>query len=155
MLNKSIDEVVNVIPLPDDFEYQIINTTDGILKKYVYHITGITEKEYNMIKKGETLNITRDKVDFRIIPDNILCFGKIDFNKGSEDCATLDTFKWLSNLILTGKHIPSNYNYETHSCTSPNSKMLWTETFKVSVLCRYLHGCIGKPELTLIFKEII
>lgn len=155
MWNKSMEEVKNVIQLPDDFEYQIINTTDGIINKTVYHITGITEKEYNDIKKGETVKFIRNNESFTILPEKVLCFGEIDFNQSSEDCETLDKFKWLSNLIGSGKHIPSRYDYKTHSCTSPNFKIMWTETFKISTLCRYLHGCIGKPKLTLIFKELV
>lgn len=155
MLNKSTDSVIHTIQLPDDFEYQIINITDGVLNRTIYHITGITENEYHAIKKGDTITINRGPHIFKIIPEHILCFGEIDFNKNSDDCEVLDTFKWLNNLILCGKHMPSRYDYETHTCTSPTSKMLWTETFEISTYCRYLHGCIGKPKLTLIFKQTI
>lgn len=122
--------------------------------KEVFMIVGITEKEYNSLKHGDDITIKRGEEKFDIVSDNVLCFGEIDFREGSDDCKELDTFDWLDNLSAKGICIPSRYNYNRHECVSPTKKYLWTETFRNSTLCRYLHGCIGKPQFTLIFREI-
>lgn len=140
--------------MPVDPTYKLINVKKSPLQKEHFIITGISEDEYKMVKHSETLSITRGNCNFTINPDDIFCFGPIDFHEGSEDCKELDTFNWLDDLIGKGIGIPSRYNYDKHECSSPINKYLFTETFRNSTLCRYLHGCLGKPQYTLIFREI-
>ena len=122
--------------------------------KELFIITGISEREYAKLKHGDNICIKRGEENFDIVSDDVLCFGDIDFHEGSDDCKELDTFNWLEHLYAKGVGIPSRYNYNKHECTSPMNKYLITETFRNSTLCRYLHGCLGKPQFTLIFREI-
>ena len=140
--------------MPIDTTYKIISAHNDKNIKEIFIITGISEDEYHKLKKAENLNIVRGNAKFNITPGDILCFGDIDFHEGSDDCKELDTFNWLEHLGTRGVGIPSKYNYDKHECTSPISKCLITETFRNSTLCRYLHGCLGKPQYTLIFREI-
>lgn len=155
MSNLNINEMIT-IPMPILGKSIVINSKkNSALTKEVIIMTNITEDEYNTIKKGQKLIIARDFKEYTIEPDDIYCFGVIDFTEGSADCVELDSFKWLDNLDFQGKCIPSRYNYKTHECVSPIKKYLYTETFRNSTLCRYLHGCISKPNLTLIFRQIV
>ena len=140
--------------MPVDPTYKVISVHKNYNGKELFIITGISENEYHKLKKSEDLNITRGNCKFHITPDDVLFFGDIDFHEGSDDCKELDTFNLLEHLGAKGVGIPSRYNYNKHECTSPINKYLITETFRNSTLCRYLHGCLDKPQYTLIFREI-
>ena len=140
--------------MPIDPTYKIISVHASSLCKELFIMTGITEKQYHAIKHGDVIHITKGNLDADINPDDVLCFGTIDFHEGSEDSKQLDTFNWLEHLGAKGISIPSRYNYDRHECTSPKKIVLYTETWRNSTLCRYLHGCLGKPEYTLIYREI-
>ena len=139
--------------MPIDATYKVINARKIGSFKELFIMTGISELECEKLKALNNLSIVRGNCTFHINPDDVVCYGNIDFHEGSEDCEQLDTFNWLDDLGVKGVSIPSRYNYDKHECTSPNKSYLCTETFKNSTLCRYLHGCLGKPEYTLIFRE--
>lgn len=153
-MSKSDTETIHVIHLPVDATYKVINVKKNDIHKELIIITWVSEKEYQKLKHGEELWIRRGNQDFYINPDDIFCFGDINFNEGSKDCDELDTFNWLDNLVAKGIGIPSNYNYDKHECKSKFRFYQITETFKNSVLCRYFHACLGKPQYTLIFREM-
>ena len=140
--------------MPVDPTYRVISVHNNPSVKELFIITGISELEHKKLKNLNDLNIVRGNFKFHITPDDVLCFGDIDFHEGSDDCKELDMFNWLEHLGAKGVSIPSRYNYNNHECTSPMKHYLYTETFRNSTLCRYLHGCLGKPQYTLIFREI-
>ena len=140
--------------MPIDPTYKVISTRKNAVIKELFIMTGISEFECNELKSLNDLDIVRGDFKFHITPDDVVCYGDIDFHEGSEDCDQLDTFNWLDDLGIKGVSIPSRYNYDKHECISPNKSYLWTETFRNSTICRYLHGCLGKPEYTLIFREL-
>ena len=140
--------------MPVDPTYKVISVHSNPDAKEIFIITGISELEYKKLKNLNDLRIVRGNCNFYITPDDVLCYGDIDFHEGSEDCRELDTFNWLEHLVAKGVCIPSKYNYDKHECTSRIKCVTYTETFRNSVLCRYLHGCLGKPQYTLIFREI-
>ena len=140
--------------MPISHTYRVISAHNNPGCKELFIITGINELEYKKLKNLSDLHIIRGNCKFNISPDDVLCFGDIDFHEGSEDCDQLDTFNWLDNLGTKGISVPNRYDYDKHECTSPNKFYLRTETFRNSTLCRYLHGCLGKPKYTLIFREM-
>ena len=140
--------------MPVDPTYKIISVKKNPASKELFIITGITSEEHNRLKNSKDLRIERGNAKFYIDPDDVLCYGEIDFNEGSDDCKELDTFNWLEHLDAKGVSIPSRYNYSNHECSTDRKYILWTETWKNSTLCRYLHGCLGKPQFTLIFREV-
>jgi len=142
------------IPMPVDPTYKVISAHTNLGVREIFIITGISELEHKKLKNLNDLRIVRGNCEFYIAPDNVFCYGDIDFHEGSDDCKELDTFNWLEHLGAKGVGIPSRYNYNKHECISPINKYLITETFRNSTLCRYLHGCLGKPKFTLIFREI-
>ena len=140
--------------MPIDPTYKVISTHVNPTSKELFIITGIDENEYKKLKASNDLHLIRGNCEFDVTPDDVLCYGEIDFNEGSDDCKELDTFNWLEHLDAKGVSIPSRYNYSKHECSTDRKYILWTETWKNSTLCRYLHGCLGKPQFTLIFREI-
>ena len=146
--------MIHIIPMPIDPTYKVISVHVNPASKELFIITGISELEHKKVNSLNDLYIVRGNVNFHVTPDDVLCYGDIDFHEGSDDCKKLDTFNWLEHLGAKGIGIPSRYNYDKHECSSPINKYLTTETFRNSTLCRYLHGCLGKPKFTLIFREI-
>ena len=102
--------------------YKLINVKKSPLQKEHFIITGINELEYKKLKNLSDLHIVRGNCKFNISPDDVLCFGDIDFHEGSDDSKELDTFNWLEHLGAKGVGIPSRYNYDKHECTSPINK---------------------------------
>ena len=154
MLKSSTEGMVYTIPMPVDPTYKVISVHHNPAANELFIITGISDLEHKKLKNLNDLHIIRGNCEFHITPDDVLCYGDIDFHESSNDCKELDTFNWLEHLGAKGVGIPSRYNYNKHECTSPINKYLITETFRNSTLCRYLHGCLGKPKYTLIFREI-
>lgn len=152
-MNLNTKETAHIISMPIDPTYKVISGHKTGNIKELFIMTGISELECKKLKDSNDLNIVRGDSKFYITPDDVICYGNIDFHEGSEDCEQLDTFDWLDNIGVKGVSIPSRYNYDKHECSSPNKHYLWFETFRNSTLCRYLHGCLGKPEFTLIFRE--
>ena len=146
--------MVHTIQMPIDHTYKVISCHKNPVIKELFIITGITETELNKLRHNQDLKIKRGKFEFNVSPDDVLCYGDIDFHEGSDDCKQLDTFNWLEHLGVKGVSIPSKYNYDKHECTTDRKSFLWTETFRNSTLCRYFHGCLGKPQFTLIFREL-
>ena len=156
MSNLSIKEKVYKIDMPVDKTYfTLITKAINKLCKESFIMTGITEKEFDKLEKGYNIELERGNLTFDIAPDDICCFGNIDFTEGSEDCDTLDTFNWFDGLGVKGVSIPANYNYKHHQCLSDRKFNRWTETFVISKFCRYVHGVLGKPNYTLIFRMTI
>lgn len=146
--------MVRTIQMPIDHTYKVISYHKNPVIKELFIITGITETELNKLRHNQDLKIKRGKFEFNVSPDDVLCYGDIDFHEGSDDCKQLDTFNWLEHLGVKGVSIPSKYNYDKHECTTDRKSFLYTETFRNSTLCRYFHGCLGKPQFTLIFREL-
>ena len=154
MWKSSTKEMEHTIQMPIDPTYKIISVHNNPGNKEIFIITGISELECKKLRNLNDLNIVRGDCKFHITPDDVFCYGDIDFHEGSDDCKELDTFNWLEHLIAKGVPIPSKYNYDKHECKSPIDKYLITETFRNSTLCRYLHGCLGKPQFVVIFREV-
>lgn len=146
--------MVRTIPMPTDNTYRVISSHKSPVLNELFIMTGISEAEVNKLRHNHDLKFKRGEFEFNVTPDDVLCYGDIDFHEGSDDCKELDTFNWLEHLGTKGVGIPSRYNYDKHECTTDRRSVLWTETFRNSTLCRYLHGCLGKPQFTLIFREL-
>ena len=144
-----------VISLPTRTDYYSMISRKRLDKRIESVVMSyITEEEENLIDKGKTIKITRGDKKFIIKPENIYCYGIIDFHNGSEDIDIISTFTWLDHLIIRGVCIPSNYNYDKHQCVSINKKPMWYDTTKCEELARYVHGFLSKPERTIIFRQI-
>lgn len=155
MLKLDSIEVTHVIKLPVRKDYYSL-IAKKLLNKRTESvvITYITEKEEKLIDEGKTIEIKRGNCKFVIQPSNIYCYGIIDFHSGSEDSDVISTFTWLDHLITRGVCIPANYNYDKHECISKNKSPMWYDTIKCEDYVRYAHGYLGKPERTLIFRQI-
>jgi len=138
-----------------NLDYQLIcSHSINKFEKELIVIIPITEKEEKQLDKG-FLQTTRDNQTFNIHSNEIICYGEIDFNTGSEDYDVIEDMKWLDHLEAKGICIPSDYNYTNHTCYPPGRKVRWTETFNPAVLAQYIHARLGKPERCCIFKEKI
>ena len=113
----------------------------------------ITEDDEKQLDKG-SLHIIKGDQEFVILPDKIICYGKIDFSNNSEDLDTISNMNWLDHLILRGVTVPSDYNYEEHSCCPPGKYIRYYDTTNPAVIVKYAHACLGKPERCCIFKQI-
>lgn len=118
-------------------------------------MTYINEKEEELIDNGKELNIERNGKTYKIKPNQIYCYGEIDFSDNSEDNQKINTFDCLNYLDgFTGISICSNYDYNNHICLSNIPEYQWTHTWNLSKLCQYAHGCLNKPKRVLMFKHI-
>lgn len=116
----------------------------------------ISEQEEKSIDdiKDSTLKFRRGDISFSVKMKNIYCYGEVDFTN-KEDLNQIDSFDFLDHLGSSGIYIWSQYNYKTHSCKAPNRKLLWTETWRPSVVAQIAHGYLGKPQRILLFNNYI
>lgn len=145
---------MRVIQLPIYQNYRILCKNIGSFGTTRTVMIPITEKEEKRIDNiGDSIiNFDRGSRSFSIKMKDIYCYGEINFND-EDDLTAIDNFHFLDYLTLSGIHIPSNYNYSTHSCKSNLKVPLSTETWTPSVVAKIAHGYLGKPQRVLLFKE--
>lgn len=115
----------------------------------------ISEQEENEIDKGGELSVKRHNLEFNIETKDIYCYGKINFDNGSEDMDTLSEFNWLDFMTERGKSIPANYNHKNHTCRTDTDRVKYFDTTRPELVAQYAHGLLGKPERVLIFRYIV
>lgn len=154
-MSKSVSNTKKVINLPVRNDYYSLVSKKRLNKHSECVVMSfITEKEEKLIDEGHSIRIKRGNISFIIKPEDIYCYGIIDLHHGSEDMDVISTFNWLDHLNMLGVCVPANYNYNTHTCVSDIKKVQWYDTTKCDVLAQYAHGFIGKPERTIIFRQI-
>lgn len=115
-------------------------------------MTYLTDKEEQLLDSNRIIDIERGNCTFHISPMDIIAYGAIDFTDGSDDMIRMEDFKILDHLIERGMAMPASYDYETHSCLSPTSKPQHYDTTCPEKYLQYVHGFLGKPKITVIFK---
>lgn len=116
----------------------------------------IDENEEKLIDNIDkhTLTFHRGDRTFSVSMKDIYCYGEVDFE--DEDILNrISKFKFLDYLGAVGVHIYSGYDYKTHSCSSPKSCCLWTETWNPAELAKMAHGYLDKPKRILLFNQTI
>ena len=117
-------------------------------------MTYLTEQEEKLLDEGKTIIISRKNTDFTIRPIDLVAYGKIDYSDDSEDLDTISQFNWFRNdNKMCGFVMPSEYDYKTHSVTSDIKGGRKFDTTQCDIVAQYIHGCIGKPERTIIFNS--
>lgn len=105
-----------------------------------------------VLQKRGNFTLIIGKTVFDIPAKNICFYGDVDFTDDSEDLEQISEANWL-NSIKIGVKIPSNYDYETHTCKSDLEKYYkYHETFNPALVVQYKHGMLGKPKKVIIFK---
>lgn len=122
----------------------------GIKRIIMTYITEEEEKELDNIGDG-CIELDRGNTTFTITGRSIYCYGEVNF-ESEEDLNTIDSFRFLGHLQEKGVSVPTDYDYKEHCCYSPTRRYRHTETFKPSVLAKYSHGRLGKPERIVLFK---
>lgn len=117
-------------------------------------ITHITKAEEKVLDTDGQITITRGSRTFVLSNRNTYCYGNIDFSEGSRDYDIMTTFSFINSLGFNGVFIPSNYDYDTHTCVSDKPFYKHYETWRAEPIIKYAHACLGKPELIAIFKQI-
>lgn len=115
-------------------------------------IIPISEVEELKLDKG-ILVTKRNKFTFTIDKSNVICYGEIDFHTNSDDFYTIEGMNWLDHLTALGISVPSDYDYEEHTCYSPINHVRTYDTTNPAIVAQYFHARLGKPERCCIFKE--
>lgn len=117
---------------------------------------GITKEQETKLINNENIIIETDRGVFNIIPDLCYVYGNLNLSPDSSDIETLRKGKIFNDLIINiAVPSKSEYDYKTHSITSNKQTGTWYNTHYVEDYLPYLHGCIGKPERIVIFKEYL
>lgn len=141
------------MPIRKDYAVIISHTNPSNKRDCISVVMShITLDEEKTLDSGDNIVIKRGNISFRVSPENLYCYGEIDFNDESEDLETIDGFDWFNHLIFSGYHVPNDYDYETHTCYSPLSCYRTRETWHPADAAQYLHGFLGKPKRTVIFR---
>jgi hypothetical protein len=116
-------------------------------------MTSLEDDEEKLLDNNKTISITRGHMTFIIKPNDIVAYGEIDFENGSEDLDYIYTLNFYKNNMLSGVIVPSEYDYKTHTVTSDIKGGRRFDTTQTDIVCQYAHGCLGKPKRTIIFKS--
>ena len=103
-------------------------------------ITYITEEEEKDLDKGKDIHLVRGDMTFDINSKQVYCYGSVDLTTGSDDYNLIEDspiFNFLSFLVESGIHIPSDYVFEKHECHSPIDRIRWTETWNPARVAQY------------------
>lgn len=153
MLDSPIKKELKRVELRSDMPFFIITPDYDRQARRRIIMTYITEDEEKDLDAGNTISIQRGDVMFTIQPNEVECYGVIDFNKDSDDMDVIADFHWFTTLGMAGVWVPSRYSYKKHCAYSDLPVPRIYDTFKPEVVAQYAHGCIGKPERCIIFKH--
>lgn len=132
--------------------YAICSRSISKFDKEVIIMLSITEEDEKKLDSGFLCKRV-DNTVFNIDSNNIICYGEIDFNKGSEDFSTLNNMTWLDYITGLGIVVPSDYDYKNHSCYPPEGKLRYYDTVNPAIVSQYCHAALGKPKRVCIFKK--
>lgn len=143
-----------MIPLPTCQNYRILcSSINGRTVRRTIMIPISEQEEKNIDNIGDSiLKFQRGDMSFSVRMKDIYCYGEVDFTN-KEDLNQIDSFNFLDHLGISGIHIWSQYDYKTHSCKAHNKKLLWTETWRPSIVAQMAHGYLGKPQRILLFNK--
>lgn len=136
-------------------DFQILTSLIKSNKKEQVILSYLSEEDEKLLDKNSPIIITRGNHTFNITKNQVYCYGDVDFSEDSDDLYEIDNFKFLDSIGAYGIKIPSNYNYDTHSCSSPFKYYMYKETWSPAELTRYHHGCLGKPNKIILFKRTV
>ena len=137
--------------------YHLLSSYRDINKrKVMIYMTYITEEDENILDNNKELNIVRDDLKFKINLNNTYCYGEVDFTNDSDDMYNIENFNFLDYLTgFSGIPIRNGYDYDNHECTSVEQRCGWTETWNPAVLAQFAHGCLGKPDRIVLFRQVL
>jgi len=135
------------MPISKDYRTLICRTEKGGVDVVM---TYITDKEEDKLDKGLSFTMVRGDKKFKVdtYRTNVICYGKIDFTRNSDDYCQLEELIKFNNIV----HIPIDYDLETHCCYSPIRRYRTCECSNIAEICHYNYGVLGKPEKVIIFK---
>ena len=142
--------------MPITQTYRILCNNRESLKRHQVIMTHISKEEEHIIDKivnAHILLIRGDK-QFKITKKQIYCYGEVDFNS-EEDLDQIDKFDFLNYLGSRGLAVPSDYDFETHSCYPETKGVKWTETWTPSIITKYAYACLNKPKRIVLFVNPI
>lgn len=113
----------------------------------------LTQKQEEQLDANETICIIAGESKFYVSPKDVYCYGEIDFSTNSEDLNIIAEFNWFDYINLRGASMVSDYNYEHHVAYSDIKCPRHFDTTRPDVISQYVHGCLGKPKRTIIFKH--
>lgn len=144
------------IPLSTCRNYRILNKHVTSFGTKLTVMIQISEEEEQLIDNinEQTLKFDRDDKTFSVNMHDIYCYGVVDL-KDENTINQISNLKFLNYLTDIGYHIFSNYDYDTHSCLSPQRYCLTTETWNPIDLVKMVHGYLGKPERILLFNQTV
>lgn len=147
---------MKVIPLPIYPNYRILSSNRSSIGCRITVMIPINKEEEKLIDNidKQTLTFHRGNRSFSVAMRDIYCYGEVDF-RDRDTLDQIEQFKFLDYLRTVGVHIYSKYDYETHSCSTPNKHLQWTETWSPSTLAKMAHGYLGKPQRILLFNQNI
>lgn len=142
--------------MPTTQNFRILCSNRGLNSDYQIVLSYLTKEEEIRIDNlgNGRIILPRGDKKFEVKLNKIFCYGEVNFYS-DEDLDTIDDFHFLDYLGAKGIPIPSDYDYETHSCMPPNNILRWRETWSPSELVRYSHACLGKPDRIILFVNLL
>lgn len=134
----------------EDYYSIICNEVYGRQQSII--MTGITEDEEAALDSNIPITIERGNLKFHITAADIQAYGEIDFTDNGDDLDYFVNMNWFKQVVWAGFSIPSNYDYDTHTCTNDRNSVKYYDTKRPELIVQYVHGVLNKPKRTLIFK---
>lgn len=136
----------------------IINRIKGEKIGFVILMTGITDKQEELLEAGENISVDFDYEirgekrikKFEISNKSCYCYGTVDFDN-PEDVDVINKYDWIGDSY-NGAFVPRRFNYKDNTTELVNNKVATVETFSNILLTKVAHAAIGKPEKLAIFK---
>lgn len=151
MLQSSLKPKIIKLPIFKDFVIVHFLIKDKIPHRII--MAPITEKDEFFIDANDFIQLTIKDKPRRIDKNNILFYGNIDFSVDSRD---LDIIEHMNLIPLTdgrGYSIPAYYNYKEHNALGNEKGPYHYDTIRTDLVLKYKHGCLGKPERVIVWKD--
>ena len=142
---------IKIIKMPIR-EYMCLFTPKAGYDNTTAYVVGISEEEEQELLKNNKVTLTKDNKTFDIMLDHCFCYGNINFSSESDDLDTIKESGLFNNYDIQYV-LYANYDYETHTCKTELTRPKWYDSWDIKDILQYIHGCLGKPNHVVIFKE--
>lgn len=147
------ERILKTFHLPTYTDYVIVHwkTVDKKVRKIF--MAPITYEDELILDDGKPIFIEINERNVRLTNKSVICYGCVDFDTDSSDMAFVRNLRWCEGDGFRGTAMPSRYNYKNHTAVGDAHGMFWFDTCKSDDILRYKHGCLGKPERIVVWKE--
>lgn len=152
-INKMEDKKSYTFSMPINTEIQLVCKYKSGHELAKVYMAPITFEQELILRRGGGCDLKINNKTINIYKKDIYCFGEFLIDS-SEEIDAIEALPWFEDAKSPGAWIPSNYDYNTHTCVSDINRYRFVQTWHPYNVVQYKYACLGKPERIILFSKM-